>query len=140
MFWAMLELKWHCIGVQSQPKVRVTSCAVSQSSLHGAGSHGGEQSYPRFLSYGAHPLSAPSPEVLQSLGGKKLQKKNNNFPFSSSTAIFSSSDHRASNCYSAAGLEQESEKMRLSFQALWPEEPGGACGSRGLPGPVRNAY
>ena len=80
MFWAMLELKWHFIGVQSQPKVRVTSCAVSQSSLHSAGSHGGEQSKPHFLSDGAHPLSAPSPEVLQSLGGKKLQKKNNNFP------------------------------------------------------------
>lgn len=35
---------------------------------------------PPFLSDGAHPLSAPSPEVLQSLGRKKLQKKNNNFP------------------------------------------------------------
>lgn len=80
MFWAMLKLKWHFIGVQSQPKVRVTSCAVSQSLSAYCWEPWGRAELPPFLSDGGHPLSAPSPEVLQSLGRKELQKKNNNFP------------------------------------------------------------
>lgn len=56
MFWAVSELEWHFVGIQSQPKDWMASCVTfsvvgaSQSCLCGAGSSDEGQSYsPSFL-------------------------------------------------------------------------------------------
>lgn len=110
MFWAVLELEWHFIGIQSQPKVRMTySVAFSvvgatQCSLWDAGDHHGGQSYLPSLLMGL--VLCPILRSPAKPGKKEAEKKKKTIsPFSSSTAISSTSDHKASNCYPVTRLE-----------------------------------
>ena len=65
MFWAVLELEWHFVRIQSQPKFWMAShvafsvVGVSQSSLCGAGSGDGGAELIPFLPDLAHPFSVP---------------------------------------------------------------------------------
>lgn len=87
MFWAVLELEWHFIGIQSQPKVRMTySVAFSvvgatQCSLWDAGDHHGGQSYLPSLLMGL--VLCPilrSPAKPGKKEAEKKKKKKDNFP------------------------------------------------------------
>lgn len=73
MFWAVLELEWHFVRIQSQPKVWMAShvassvVGVSQFSLCGTGSgdgSGGAELIP-FLPDGAHLFPLPPWEALR---------------------------------------------------------------------------
>lgn len=147
MFWAVLELEWHFVGIQSQPKDWMASCVAfsvvgaSQSCLCGAGSSDEGKSYsPSFLTGLVLFLSHPEKPCKLKPGKKEAAKEEEQLPPSYPFCHLLILRPRSIQLLGEWAGMRVREDATESFQALWPEEPGGAGGHGVCLGQCRNAY